>query len=48
MAGSLYLAAVKDIYTCDIVGWAMDNRMTQTLVMDALTAAYWKKKPARA
>lgn len=24
----------------------MDNRMTQTLLMDALTAAYWKKKPA--
>ena len=44
--GWLYLAAVKDLYTCEIVGWAMDNRMTQTLVMDALTAAYWKKKPA--
>ena len=44
--GWLYLAAVKDLYTCEIVGCAMDNRMTQTLVMDALTAAYWKKKPA--
>ena len=44
--GWLYLAAVKDLYTCEIVGWSMDSRMTQTLVMDALTAAYWKKKPA--
>ena len=44
--GWLYLAAVKDLYTCEIVGWSIDNRMTQTLVMDALTAAYWKKKPA--
>ena len=44
--GWLYLAAVKDLYTYEIVGWSMDNRMTQTLVMDALTAAYWKKKPA--
>ena len=44
--GWLYLAAVKDLYTCEIVGWSMDNRMTQTLVMDALTDAYWKKKPA--
>ena len=44
--GWLYLAAVKYLYTCEIVGWSMDNRMTQTLVMDALTAAYWKKKPA--
>ena len=44
--GWLYLVAVKDLYTCEIVGWSMDSRMTQTLVMDALTAAYWKKKPA--
>ena len=44
--GWLYVAAVKDWHTCEIVGWSMDNRMTQTLVMDALTAAYWKKKPA--
>ena len=43
--GWLYLAAVKDLHTCEIVGWSMDSRMTQTLVMDALTAAYWKKKP---
>ena len=44
--GWLYLAAVKDLYTCEMVGWSMDHRMTQTLVMDALTVAYWKKKPA--
>ena len=43
--GWLYLAAVKDLHTCEIVGWSMDRRMTQTLVMSALTAAYWKKKP---
>ena len=43
--GWLYLAAVKDLYTCEIVGWSMDHRMTQTLVMDALIAAYWKKRP---
>jgi transposase InsO family protein len=24
----------------------MDNFMTQTLVMDTLTGAYWEKKPA--
>ena len=44
--GWLYLAAIKDLYTCEIVGWSMDSRMTQALVIDALTAAYWKKKPA--
>lgn len=43
--GWLYLAAVKDLYTCEIVGWAMDERMTKKLVCDALRAAYWRKKP---
>ena len=43
--GWLFLAAVKDLYTCEIVGWAMDKQMTKTLVIDALRAAYWRKKP---
>lgn len=43
--GWLYLAAIKDLYTCEIVGWAMDSRMTKALVADALRAAYWRKKP---
>ena len=34
--GWFYLAAVKDLYTCEIVGWAMDERMTKSLVCDAL------------
>ena len=43
--GWLYLAAIKDLHTCEIVGWAMDSRMAQTLVADALRAAYWRNKP---
>lgn len=43
--GWLFLAAIKDLYTCEIVGWAMDKQMTKQLVMDALRAAYWRKKP---
>ena len=43
--GWLYLAAVKDCHTCEIVGWAIDERMTKTLICDALRAAYWRKKP---
>ena len=43
--GWLYWAALKDLHTCEIVGWAMDSRMTQTLVADALRAAYWRNKP---
>ena len=30
--GWLYLAAVKDLHTCEIAGWAMDARMTKQLV----------------
>ncbi len=41
----LYLAAIKDLYTCEIVGWAMDSRMTKSLVVDALRSAYGRKKP---
>ena len=44
--GWLYLAALKDLYTCEIVGWAMDRQMTKQLAIDALRAAYWRKKPA--
>lgn len=43
--GWLYLAALKDLHTCEIVGWAMDSRMTQTLVAGALRSAFWRKKP---
>ena len=42
----MYLAAVKDLHTCEIVGWAMSERMTKSLVCDALRAAYWRKKPS--
>lgn len=43
--GWLFLVAINDLPTCEIVGWAMDSRMTKTLVVDALRAAYWRKKP---
>jgi len=42
--GWLFLVASKDFYTCEIVGWAMDAQMTKRLVVDALRAAYWRKK----
>ncbi len=45
--GWLFLAAIKDFYTCEIVGWVMESRMTKTLVLDALRAAYWRKNPSR-
>ena len=43
--GWLYLAAVMDLYTRAIVGWAIKPRMTVDLVLDALTMAWFRKHP---
>ena len=43
--GWLFLAAIKALYTFEIVGWAMGKQMTKQLVIDALRAACWLKKP---
>ena len=44
--GFLFLAVVMDLYARNIVGWSMAARITDDLVMDALTMAYWRRKPA--
>jgi transposase InsO family protein len=41
--GWLYLAVVMDLYSRAIVGWAMNRRMTQQLVCDALTMALFRR-----
>ena len=43
--GFLFLAVVMDLFARKIVGWAMDSKMTAELVLDALTMAYWRRKP---
>ncbi len=43
--GWLYLAAVKDFFTCKIVGWAMDEHMRAELVCRALFMAVKAHKP---
>ena len=43
--GWLYLAAVQDLFSRRIVGWSMDSRMRQELVIDALTMAVAARKP---
>ena len=45
--GWLYLAGIKDLFTCEVVGYAMGARMTTELVSQALGAAVWAKRPAR-
>ncbi|MCU4677339.1 IS3 family transposase [Catenovulum sp. 2E275] len=43
--GFLFLAVVMDLYARNIVGWSMSDRMTEDLAMQAVTAAYWRRKP---
>jgi len=43
--GWLFLAAVMDLYSRQIVGWATAPTMTRDLVLQALLAAVWKRKP---
>ncbi len=43
--GWLYLAAVMDLYSRQIVGWATASAMTSDLVLQALVAAAWRRKP---
>lgn len=43
--GWLYLAAHKDLFTCEIVGYALDKRMSKALVMKSLFRAVAKKHP---
>jgi putative transposase len=43
--GWLYLAAVQDTYSRQIVGWAMATHMRATLVVDALQMAVARRRP---
>jgi transposase InsO family protein len=43
--GWLYLAGVKDVFTCELVGYAMGERMTQGLTAQALWRAVRNKRP---
>lgn len=43
--GWLYLAAVLDIYSRKVVGWAMDKHMEQELVASALRMATTQRRP---
>jgi putative transposase len=45
LEGWLYLAVVMDLYSRQIVGWAVDKRIKKQLTLDALTMAYWRRKP---
>ena len=43
--GRLYLAIVLDLFNRKIVGWSIKPRMTADIVTDALTMAWFRRKP---
>lgn len=45
--GWLYLAVVMDLYSRQIVGWALSERMTTELVKGALQMALWRRQMPR-
>lgn len=45
--GWLYLAGVKDLFNGELVGYALDKRMTQDLAMQALFRAVAARRPRK-
>jgi transposase InsO family protein len=43
--GWLYLAAVIDLFNRQVVGWSMQPHMQTSLVKDALTMAWFRRRP---
>mgnify|MGYP002652035869 CR=1 FL=1 len=45
--GWVYLAVVLDLFSRKVVGWAMSERMTASIVCDALKMALWNRRMPR-
>ena len=43
--GWLYLAVILDLFSRQIVGWAMSDKITQDIVINAFSQALWRRKP---
>lgn len=46
LEGWLYLAVVMDLFSRQVVGWAIDDTMRTGLCVDALQMAFWRRKPS--
>lgn len=42
--GWLYLSIIIDLYSHKVIGWAMSERMTDSIVTDALKMALFRRK----
>ena len=45
MEGWLYLVVILDLFSRRVVGWAMSERITRHLTLDALTMALTHRQP---
>jgi len=45
--GWLYLAVILDLYSRQVIGWAMSNKNDRQLVSNALTMAIWRRGKVR-
>jgi len=45
--GWLFLAVILDLYSRQVVGWAMSNRNNTQLVQDALIMALWRRREVK-
>ncbi|MCE4300568.1 DDE-type integrase/transposase/recombinase, partial [Xanthomonas hortorum] len=43
--GWMYLAVVIDLFSRQVVGWAMRDRADTELVVQAVLSAVWRRKP---
>jgi putative transposase len=44
--GWLYLAAVLDLFSRQVIGWSMSSRIDRELAMNALLMAVWRRQPS--
>ena len=45
LEGWLYVAVVIDLFSRQVVGWAIDDHMRTSLCVKALQMAFWRRKP---
>jgi len=45
LEGWLYVALVIDLFSRQVVGWAIDDHMRTSLCVSALQMAFWRRKP---
>ena len=45
LEGWLYVAVVIDLFSRQVVGWAINDHMRTSLCVDALQMAFWRRKP---